>query len=62
MSKSKIKQRYGVFYRSNGNWTGPYAGVSFTKYTLTRNPVAEEITRIKNNVLKSRIQLRPVSA
>jgi hypothetical protein len=64
MSKSKKNkaQRFGIFYRSNNKWTGPYAGVSFTKYTLSRNPVNSEVSFIKNHVLKSCIELRPVTA
>jgi len=56
------KQRYGMFYRSNGRWTGPYAGMTFTSYTLKRQPVRGDIKYLKNEVLKSRIQLRPVKA
>jgi len=61
MAKSN-KQRFGVFYRSNGRWSGPYAGLSFTNYSLGRNPIKADLSWIKNYVLKSRIQLRPVKA
>ena len=60
MSKEK-KQRYGIFYKSHGEWTGPYAGLSFTKKSLKRNPVKSDVNWIKN-ILKSRIELRPVQA
>jgi hypothetical protein len=60
MTKSKQQQRYGVFYRSNGRWTGPYQGATFTKYTLGRNPVKSNIRRWANSVLKSAIKLAPV--
>jgi len=56
------KTRYGVFYRSNGRWTGPYAGITFTSYTLKRQPVRGDIKYLKNEILKSRIQIRPVNA
>lgn len=61
MAKSN-KQRFGVFYRSNGRWAGPYGGLSFTKYMLGRQPLVGELKFIKNNILKSRIQIRPVKA
>ena len=63
MSKSKSKsnkKRLGIFYVSHGKWTGPYAGLSFTEYSLNRNPVQKEVGWIKNYVLKSRIRLLPV--
>lgn len=59
MAKSN-KQRFGLFYRSNGRWAGPYCGVTFTKYTLSRNPVKQEIRFFANYVLKSRVKLLPV--
>jgi hypothetical protein len=56
------KPRFGLFYISNGRWTGPYANVKFTKYTWTRNPVKTELATLKNRILKSRVKLRPVQA
>ena len=54
-------QRYGIFYRSNGRWTStPYAGVTFTKYTISRRPINEDIRDLKNRVLKSRVKILPV--
>lgn len=56
------KTRYGIFYRSNGRWTStPYAGATFTKYTLSRNPVKTDISWLRNYVLKSRMMVLPVS-
>jgi hypothetical protein len=60
--KSKNKQRFGLFYMSNGRWTGPYAGLSFTQHSLERNPIRSDIGYIKNYVLKSRIEMRKVVA
>ena len=63
MSKSKNKQRFGLFYKSHGEWTkSPYAGRSFTQYSLTHNPIKNDIGWLQNHVLKSRIQVRPISA
>lgn len=59
MGKSKNKQRFGVFYKSHGKWTGPYAGATFTEYTVTRNPVKTEIQLLKS-ILKSQVEVRPV--
>lgn len=55
------QRRFGIFYRSNGRWTStPYAGVTFTAYTLGRNPVKQDISWLKNYVLKSRVRVLPV--
>ena len=59
MSNSKNKQRFGVFYKSHGKWTGPYAGATFTKYTVSRNPIKSEVELLRS-ILKSKIQVRPV--
>jgi len=61
MAKSR-NPRFGLFYRSNGRWTGPYAGQTFTAYTLNRQPVRGDVSWLKNYILKSRIQLRKVAA
>ncbi len=58
-SKSKNNKRVGLFYKSHGKWTGPYAGATFTEYSVKRNPVKEELGIIKS-ILKSRVELRPV--
>ncbi len=60
MSKNKTTKRLGIFYRSNGRWTGPYQGYTFTPYSATRNPVKEDIAFFKNKVLKSRVKILPV--
>lgn len=57
---TKNKTRLGIFYRSNGRWVGPYMGVTFTPYTLGRNPVKTELKVIRNEVLKSKVRLLPV--
>lgn len=64
MAKNTTKQkRLGIFYRSNGRWTTtPYAGITFTPYQANRNPLKRQITDLRNNVLKSRVRLRPVAA
>lgn len=59
MAKSS-KPRYGIFYKSHGKWTGPYDGVTFTFYTLKRQPVRGDIEWLRKNVLKSPIQFRQV--
>jgi len=56
------KTRYGIFYRSNGRWTTtPYAGFTFTKYTLNRRPLKRDLNTLKNYVLKSRMVVLPVA-
>ena len=61
MAKSN-KPRFGLFYMSNGRWTGPYGGMTFTKHTLNRQPISGDVQWLKNRVLKSRIQIRKVEA
>lgn len=57
----KPKQtRYGIFYRSNGHWTGPYQGATFTKYAMTHEPVKSDIRWFANYVLKSRVKVVPI--
>lgn len=53
------KARFGIFYKSRGKWVGPYAGTTFTKYTVSRNPVKEDI-RLLRSILKSKIEVRRV--
>lgn len=53
---------YGIYYKTNGRWTGPYAGKKYTMRGLTRYPLSEDLKWLKNNCLKSRIQLRRVKA
>lgn len=63
MTKNKKTQRFGLFYRSNGQWNrSPYRGMTFTAYQAKRNPVKSEIFTLKNYVLKSRVKVRPVQA
>jgi hypothetical protein len=60
--RNKQKTRYGIFYRSNGRWTStPYRGATFTKYTMSRNPIREDIKLLQNRVLKSRLAILPVA-
>ena len=62
MAKNKNVKRLGLFYRTHGRWTTvPYAGMTFTPYQVSRNPLKNEIALLKNRVLKSRVQVRPVS-
>lgn len=59
--KTKNQTRYGVFYVSNGRWVGPYKGVTFTNYTMTRNPFKQDFSILKNRVLKSEAVIRPAT-
>jgi hypothetical protein len=60
-NKNKNGSRLGIFYRSNNRWSGPYAGMTFTKYTWERNPWKSDLNFIKNYLLKSRVKLLPVA-
>lgn len=61
--RNNTQARYGIFYRSNGRWTtSPYMGVTFTQYTINRNPIKTDIKQLRNEVLKSRIKILPVVA
>jgi len=60
--KKNNKTRYGIFYRSNGRWTStPYAGFTFTQYTLDRRPLKEDLNTLRNYVLKSRMVVLPIT-
>jgi hypothetical protein len=62
MSNKRNQKRYGLFYVSNGRWTGtPYAGFTFTQYMMNRNPWKQDIRDLKNYVLKSRIKVLRVA-
>lgn len=56
----KNNTRFGLFYRSNGRWTGPYGGRTFTAYSINRNPVKNTVWWLRNYVLKSRVEFRKV--
>ena len=61
-NKETQAKRYGIFYRSNGRWTTtPYAGFTFTKYTMNRRPLKEDLSALRNYVLKSRVMVLPVA-
>lgn len=63
MSKSKKQVRYGLFYKNHGGWTKtPYNGKTFTKYTISRNPVKSDVQYLKQNVLKTKVKWMPVTA
>jgi len=59
MAKSNNTKRFGIFYKSHGKWTGPYAGATFTEYSINRNPIKSDIKDLKS-ILKSKVQIRPV--
>ena len=61
MKKNKVDQtRYGMFYKSNGKWIGPYKGKTMTKYTVGLKTVQKEIADLKNYVLKTKVKVMPV--
>lgn len=59
--KNKSNTRFGIFYRSHGKWTTvPYRNITFTNYTVNRNPLKDEVSHLKNFILKSKIKIMPV--
>jgi hypothetical protein len=60
MAKSK-KTRFGIFYKSQGRWVGPYCGATYTNYTITRSTMKAEIRLLANTILKSKVLVAPVS-
>lgn len=58
MAKSN-KNRYGIFYKSHGKWTGPYAGATFTAYTVNCKSFTNDITFLRR-LLKSPVEVRSV--
>lgn len=55
MSNTKNTPRYGVFYKSRGEWTGPYRN---QRLTLTR---AQAVKAQARKVLKSKVLIRVVA-
>ena len=51
----KNNKKYGLFYKSRGQWTGPYKGI----VTLKEN-VANYSNLVRGS-LKSQIMFRPVN-
>jgi len=51
---SANKQYYGLFYKSHGNWVGPYADAVGTKKQIN------EVNKLVKASLKSKTQLRRV--
>jgi len=47
-------KKYGLFYKSRGRWTGPYAGLVASKDTIHRE------LKLVRNVLKSKLSVRKV--
>ncbi len=63
MANKKQPVRYGIFYRSHGRWTKtPYAGFTFTHYSMNRRPLNETIATLRNHVLKSKTMVLPVGS
>jgi hypothetical protein len=53
--------RYGLFYKSRGEFIGPYLGKSLTLRGWRRYPQNVLLFELRNNILKSQLQLRRVS-
>jgi hypothetical protein len=51
----KKNKKYGLFYKSRGKWTGPYAGIETSKLNITN------YSNLVKNVLKSKILFREVN-
>jgi len=65
MSKNKNQNqvRYGLVYKNHGGWTKtPYNGETFTKYTISRDPVKSYVQELKQHVLKTAVKWVPVTA
>jgi hypothetical protein len=56
MTNTKNTPSYGLFYKSRGEWTGPYRNQTYT--TL---PKAQAIKAQAKRVLKSVVSIRKVS-
>ena len=54
MSNTNTK-RYGLFYKSHGKWTGPYAGI------VTSKPNVTNYSNLVKRSLKSKLTVRRVN-
>lgn len=52
---SNNNKRYGLFYKSRGKWTGPYAGIVTTKANVTN------YSNLVRRALKSKITVKQVN-
>jgi hypothetical protein len=61
--ETKKPLRYGIFYRSNGRFTtSPYKGFTFTRYSMNRRPLNQDIATLRNYILKSKMMVLPVGS
>ena len=56
MTNTKNTSSYGLFYKSHGDWTGPYRNQTYT--TL---PKAQAVKAQVRKMLKSVVSIRKVS-
>ena len=55
MSNTTNNKRYGLFYKSRGKWTGPYAGIVTSKANVTN------YSNLVKRALKSKLTIRRVN-
>ena len=60
MNKKSTRQtKYGIFYKSHGEYIGPYAGMLLSKQELTKWQKNGDLKVLKNETLRSKIEIRP---
>lgn len=52
--------RYAIFYKSHGFFIGPYGGITLTEQQIRRLTSTEEMTHLRNYILRSPLLFRPV--
>jgi hypothetical protein len=59
-SSNKSVTRYAIFYKSHGRYIGPYGGKehTFSKTGLAKIMRSGEFKSLKNDVLKSKVEIR----
>ena len=57
-NRKKTVTRYAIFYKSHGEYIGPYRGDTFSKRRVSEMKRDGELNFLSNYVLRSPLQLR----
>jgi len=57
-SNRRPRNRIAIFYKSHGEFIGPYCGITLSKRQVTNLRDTGELSKISNYILRSPLQLR----
>lgn len=58
-SNRKPRNRVAIYYKSHGEFIGPYAGTTYPKRLIEKWKKDGTLKEVSNYVLRSPLQLRP---